>query len=73
VVVSLETAPAEPEKRHAAYRKRLAETARLTPPAPVPASPLLRRLRGREGLRESVLLAEVFGRPRGLEEYLPRG
>lgn len=83
VVVSLEAPLPAPDVRHTAYHKRLAaqdaavaQTATLAQAAAAQAasaasSPLLRRLRRGEGLRESVIMAEVFGPPRGLEEHSP--
>ena len=78
VVVSLEETLPEPVARHAAYHRRAAEStaaaakaASLAVATGSAASPLLRRLRRGEGLKESIVLAEVFGRPRGLEEHSP--
>ncbi|NJD09676.1 MAG: hypothetical protein FIB01_04240 [Gemmatimonadetes bacterium] len=82
VVVSLEE-PVQPAAvRRAEFQRKLA--AQAAEPAPVAASsvaaapltgataaPLRQRLRQGQGLRESVIMAEVFGRPRGLEEYSP--
>jgi hypothetical protein len=72
VIVSLEEPLQDAAVRHAGYHKRLAAqaSAPLRPPRAA-ESPLVRRLRQGEGLRESVILAEVFGRPRGLEEHSP--
>jgi hypothetical protein len=72
VIVSLEEPLADPDVRHAGYHRRLATQAAPAVVSAGPrASPLVRRLRRGEGLRESVIMAEVFGRPRGLEEHSP--
>jgi len=75
VAVSLETMPPDPEVREAEFHRRLAReaAARKADPESIPASHLVQRLRRGEGLRESFVLAEVFGRPRGLEEDPPLG
>lgn len=70
-VVSLEAQLPPPELRHAQFHEREAKRRVAAVPAPVGASgvqPLRRRLRDRTTLRESFVLQEVFGRPRGLEE-----
>jgi hypothetical protein len=74
VVVSLETTPPAPRERHAAFHRRLEQAPAVPAAAVVARSPqaaMLARLRKGEGLRESVILAEVFGRPRGLETMEP--
>ena len=70
-IVSLETPVLPPEQRHAAFHRRLAASkptaAELAPPRARP-NPLRDRLRDRDTLRESFVLQEVFGPPKGLEE-----
>lgn len=70
-IVSLETPLLPPEQRHAAFHRRLEATkptaAELSPPRARP-NPLRERLRNRDTLRESFVLQEVFGPPKGLEE-----
>lgn len=70
-IVSLETPLQPPEQRHAAFHRRLAAidqtAAELAPPRDRP-NPLRERLRTRDTLRESFVLQEVFGPPKGLEE-----
>ena len=71
VVVSLEAQLPPPELRHAQFHARDAKRRPVAVATPVVASgvqPLRRRLRDRATLRESFVLQEVFGRPRGLEE-----
>lgn len=70
-IVSLETPLLPPEQRHAAFHRRLEASkptaAELAPPRGRP-NPLRDRLRNRETLRESFVLQEVLGPPKGLEE-----
>jgi hypothetical protein len=69
-IVSLETMPLSPERRHAAYHDRLKRTApALAPaqPADSPATALRRRLHDPVGARDAFVLGEILGRPKGLE------
>jgi len=72
VIVSLETPLQSPTVRHTAYHRRVDA---LPPPASTSPertrSPLQKRLRSEVGAREGVILAEIYGPPRGLEEYTP--
>lgn len=68
-VVSLETAPLAPEARHTAFHTKLDSTApRLEPRRRGRATAL--GLRGRDSLRRAVILKEVLGTPRGLDEWV---
>ena len=72
-VVSLETAPLAPGVRHAAFHQKYdSAVPRLQRRRAGPAAAL--GLRGRESLRRAVILKEVLGTPRGLDEWVgPRG
>lgn len=68
-VVSLETAPLAPGARHAAFHQKYDSTVpRLQRRRAGPAAAL--GLRGRESLRRAVILKEVLGTPRGLDEWV---
>lgn len=66
-VVSMETEPLPEARRHAAYHDRLDH---LSKPAEVQRGrgPIDLHLGGRSELRRAVLLQEVLGRPRGLDD-----
>ena len=69
-IVSLETMPLSPERRHAAYHERLNRTAPALArarPADSPATALRRRLHDPAGARDAFVLGEILGRPKGLE------
>ena len=72
-IVSLETMPLPPERRHAAYHARVeklkqAESVELElRTAARPHQLLHKRLLQRSSLRDAVILTEVLGRPKGLE------
>lgn len=69
-IVSLETMPLPPERRHAAYHARLEQAAALevdvTPESGLAMS-LRARLQNPAGIRDALILTEVLGRPKGLE------
>jgi hypothetical protein len=68
-VVSMETPPLPPEQRHAAYHARLEST--RSPLAGIetksPAAALHQRFRSSASLRDALIVAEVLGKPKGLE------
>lgn len=65
VVVSLETPPPAPERRHRAFHEKLAATARQ--PRPDRRAAVPNGLRDRAALRRAVVLREVLGPPKALE------
>ena len=64
---TLETPPPPPEARHAAFHRRLTETAEPRKPVVRRSRNLVRELQTRGGLRQGILLSEILAPPKGLE------